>query len=184
MRQATSKAVAGSSANRRQVLSLAAGIALLAGVTTAHAQSTGIVPCDDFLTKYDACIVSKVPEAQRAMYKTQIDQTRKAWVDMAKNPSTKATMEATCKQTLDATKASLTALWLHVLTGACAAEKEWRRAPFLDGERGEAGGAADDNGEALFRNFGRNDVCSAGARFHDQAARLQGAVCKPSLYSD
>jgi hypothetical protein len=29
------------------------------------------------------------------------------------------------------------------------AEKEWRRAPFLDGERGEAGGVADDNGEAL-----------------------------------
>ena len=110
MRQATSKAVAGSGANCRQLLSLAAGIALLAGVTTAHAQSTGIAACDDFLTKYDACIVSKVPEAQRAMYKTQIDQTRKAWVDMAKNPSTKATMEATCKQTLDATKASLTAL--------------------------------------------------------------------------
>ncbi len=60
------------------------------------------------LTKYDACVVSKVPEAQRAMYKTQIDQTRKAWVDMAKNPSAKATMESTCKQTLDATKASLT----------------------------------------------------------------------------
>ena len=109
MRQATSKTTAGSSANRRQLKSLAAGIALLAGVTTAHAQSTGIVPCDDFLTKYDACIVSKVPEAQRAMYKTQIDQTRKVWVDLAKNPSAKATMEATCKQTLDATKASLTA---------------------------------------------------------------------------
>jgi hypothetical protein len=109
MRQATSKAAAGPSANRRQVLSLAAGIALLAGVTTAHAQSTGIATCDDFLTKYDACIVSKVPEAQRAMYKTQIDQTRKAWVDMAKNPSAKAAMESSCKQTLDATKASLTA---------------------------------------------------------------------------
>src|SRR5262245_6479486 len=112
MRQATLKAVAGSSANRRHVLSLAAGIigmALLAGVTTAHAQSTGIAACDDFLTKYDSCIVSKVPEAQRAMYKTQIDQTRKVWIDMSKNPSTKATMEATCKQTLDATKASLTA---------------------------------------------------------------------------
>jgi hypothetical protein len=110
MRQATSKAVAGSSGSRRQALSLAAGIALLAGATTAHAQSTGIAPCDDFLTKYDACVTSKVPETQRAMYKTQIDQTRKVWVDMAKNPSTKATMEATCKQTLDATKASLTAL--------------------------------------------------------------------------
>ena len=110
MRQATSKAAAGSRANRPQVLSLAAGMALLAGVTAAHAQSTGIASCDDFLTKYDACVVSKVPEAQRAMYKTQIDQTRKAWVDMAKNPSVKATMESTCKQTLDATKASLTSL--------------------------------------------------------------------------
>jgi hypothetical protein len=109
MRQATSKIAAGSHANRRQVLSLATGIALLTGIATAHAQSTGIAACDDFLTKYDACVVSKVPEAQRAMYKTQIDQTRKAWVDMARNPSAKATMESTCKQTLDATKASLTA---------------------------------------------------------------------------
>ncbi|WP_065750184.1 hypothetical protein [Bradyrhizobium paxllaeri] len=111
MRQATSKAVAGSNASRRKLFSLAGitGIVLFAGVAAANAQSTGIASCDDFLTKYDACIVSKVPEAQRAMYKTQIDTTRKAWVDMAKNPSTKATMEATCKQTLDATKASLTA---------------------------------------------------------------------------
>jgi len=28
-----------------------------------------------------------------------------------------------------------------------------------------SGRAADDAGEALFRNFGRNDVCTAGARF-------------------
>lgn len=41
--------------------------------------------------------------------KTQIDQTRKTWADMAKNASTKATMETTCKQTMDATKASLAA---------------------------------------------------------------------------
>jgi hypothetical protein len=101
MRQAASK-----------VGALAAGITgavLLVGVTAANAQSTGIAACDEFLTKYDACVGSKVPEAQRATFKTQIDQTRKAWVDMAKNPSTKATMEATCKQTMDATKASLTA---------------------------------------------------------------------------
>jgi hypothetical protein len=140
MRQATSKAVAGSSANRRQVLSLAAGIALLAGVTAAHAQSTGIVPCDDFLTKYDACVASKVPEAQRAMYKTQIDQTRKAWVDMAKNPSTKASME-----------------------------KEWRRAPFLDGERGRS--------ERCGRKVG-----SARVRFTTRHASFQGAAATPYSY--
>jgi len=101
MRQATSK-----------VGALAAGIAgavLLVGLTPANAQSTGVAACDEFLTKYDACVGSKIPEAQRATFKTQIDQTRKAWVDMAKNPSAKATMEATCKQTMDATKASLTA---------------------------------------------------------------------------
>lgn len=98
MRQATSK-----------IGALVAGLVLLVGVTAANAQSTGVAACDEFLTKYDACVGSKIPEAQRATFKTQIDQTRKAWIDMAKNPSAKTTMEATCKQTMDATKASLTA---------------------------------------------------------------------------
>lgn len=112
MRQATSKTVAGSSANRRKLFSCAgvAGIALIAGVAVAQAQSTGIAVCDEFLTKYDACVVSKVPEAHRATYKTQMDQTRKSWLDMSKDPSTKGAMEATCKQTMDAMKPSLTAL--------------------------------------------------------------------------
>lgn len=111
MRQATSKAVAGSSTNLRQMLSRAGimGIALLAGVTVAHAQSTGVAACDDFLTKYDSCVVSKIPAEQRAMYKTQLDQTRKAWVDMSKNPGAKGAMEASCKQTMDAMKTSLAA---------------------------------------------------------------------------
>ena len=73
----------------------------------ARAQSTGIAACDDFLTKYDTCVTSKLPEAQRATYKAQLDQTRKAWLDMAKNPSTKPAMEQSCKQTTDAIKASL-----------------------------------------------------------------------------
>jgi len=109
MRHATSKTAAGSSSNMRRVSPLApiAGLALLAGVTAAHAQSTGIASCDDFLTKYDTCVTSKIPEAQRAMFKTQLDQTRKTWVDMAKNPSAKSAMEATCKQTMDAIKTSL-----------------------------------------------------------------------------
>ncbi|MCP3467134.1 MULTISPECIES: hypothetical protein [unclassified Bradyrhizobium] len=108
MRQATSKAAAGSSANWRRILPGITGLALLAGVTAAHAEGTGIAVCDEFLTKYDACITSKIPAEQRATYKSQIDQMRKTWTDLAKNPSTKATMESACKQTIDATKASLT----------------------------------------------------------------------------
>ena len=86
-----------------------AGAALLtiAVAGPARAQSTGIAACDDFLQKYDTCVTSKLPEAQRATYKAQLDQTRKMWVDMAKNPSAKSTMEGTCKQTMDAIKTSL-----------------------------------------------------------------------------
>ena len=137
MRQATLKAAAGSSANRRQMLSLAAGIALLAGVTTAHAQSTGIAACDDFLTKYDACVVSKVPEAQRAMYKTQIDQNAQG-VD---RPGQESVGEVDHGSDLQADpgcdKGLANGLWLLVLTSMRPLKTEWRRAPFLGGERGE-----------------------------------------------
>jgi hypothetical protein len=111
MHHKQSKAERGSRTNRRNASLLAGitGVALLAGMAAAQAQSTGIATCDDFLTKYDSCISSKIPAEQRAMYKTQIDQTRKTWIDMAKNPSSKAAMESSCKQTIDAMKASLTA---------------------------------------------------------------------------
>jgi len=99
------------SLNVRRALPLGCitGVALLiAGtVTSAQTQSTGVAACDEFLTKYDACVTSKLPAAQRATYKAQLDQTRKLWVDMVKDPSAKATLEATCKQTMEAIKASL-----------------------------------------------------------------------------
>ena len=94
---------------RHTISSGITGLALLASVTAANAQSTGIAVCDEFLTKYESCVTSKVPAEQRATFKTQIDQMRKTWVDLSKNASTKATMESTCKLTMDATKASLTA---------------------------------------------------------------------------
>jgi hypothetical protein len=84
------------------------GAAFLAIATvTAQAQSTGIKTCDDFLAKYDTCVTSKMPAEARATYKAQLDQMRKSWADMAKNPATKSTMEASCKQSMDATKTAL-----------------------------------------------------------------------------
>jgi hypothetical protein len=111
MRYTTTKAAIGSGLGKRRALLLLhlAGAALLtiALAGPARAQSTGIAACDDFLTKYDVCVTAKLPEAQRATYKVQLEQTRKAWLDMAKNPSAKSTMEQSCKQTSDAMKASL-----------------------------------------------------------------------------
>jgi hypothetical protein len=109
MHYAKSQAAVVSHARRALPLACVTGAALLAIATaTAYAQSTGIAACDDFLKKYETCVTSKLPEAARATYKTQLDQTRKAWVDMAKTPA-KSSMEATCKQTMDAMKTALQA---------------------------------------------------------------------------
>ena len=111
MRYTMTKAAIGSCPTTRTMLPFlhVAGAVLLAIAVAgpARAQSTGIAACDDFLQKYDTCVTSKLPEAQRATYKAQLDQTRKMWVDMAKNPSTKPAMEGSCKQTMEAIKASL-----------------------------------------------------------------------------
>ena len=111
MRYTTTKVAIGARLSTRRALLLlhltAAALFAIAVAGPARAQSTGIAACDDFLQKYDTCVTSKLPEAQRATYKAQLDQTRKIWVDMAKNPSAKSTMEGTCKQTMDAIKTSL-----------------------------------------------------------------------------
>lgn len=111
MRNTMTKAAVGSRSSRRGALLLlhltAAALFVVAMAGPARSQSTGIAACDDFLQKYDTCVTSKLPEAQRATYKTQLDQTRKMWVDMAKNPSAKPAMEGSCKQTMEAIKASL-----------------------------------------------------------------------------
>jgi hypothetical protein len=73
-------------------------LALISLSTSANAQSTGVAACDDFLKKYETCVTTKVPEAQRATFKGQLDQTRKAWSDMAKNAAIKASLAGTCKQ--------------------------------------------------------------------------------------
>ena len=111
MRSTMTKVAIGLRLSTRRALLLlhltAAALFVMAVAGPAHAQSTGIAACDEFLQKYDTCVTSKLPEAQRATYKAQLDQTRKMWLDMAKNPSAKSTMEGTCKQTMDAIKTSL-----------------------------------------------------------------------------
>lgn len=87
----------------------AAFAAMTVAATAVHAQSTGVAACDDFLAKYETCITSKIPGAQQATFKGQLDQTRKTWADAAKNPAAKPTLEAVCKQSADQMKTSLQA---------------------------------------------------------------------------
>ena len=66
--------------------------------TTPTAEKIGVPECDDFITKYDACVSSKVPEAARAQYKSAVAQWRTSWKKLAENPATKGTLAAACKQ--------------------------------------------------------------------------------------
>lgn len=86
------------------VLFAGAASAMLTIAVPAYAQSTGIAVCDDFLTKYETCISSKVPAAQQSMFKGQFDQTRKTWSDLAKNPGSKPSLEGMCKQSIEQIK--------------------------------------------------------------------------------
>lgn len=91
----------------RATLIAGSALSLTMFSSVLQAQTTGIAACDDFLKKYEACITGKVPAAQRPIFQGQFDQVRKAWSDMAKNASTKPSLEAACKQTGDQMKASL-----------------------------------------------------------------------------
>lgn len=84
------------------------GVALTCS-SVASAQTTGVAACDDFLKKYEACVTTKVPAAQRATFQGQLDQTRKTWTDLAKNPSTKTALEGSCKQTTEHLKTAMQA---------------------------------------------------------------------------
>jgi hypothetical protein len=77
--------------------------------TGLSAQTTGIAACDDFLKKYEACVTSKIPAAQKATFQTQLDQMRKAWSDAAKNAAAKPTLESSCRQSAEQMKASMSA---------------------------------------------------------------------------
>src|SRR5262245_13994253 len=97
-----------SSTMRRSAILTSAAF-MLATLPTGVSAQTGVASCDDFLKKYEASLASKVPAAQRATFQTQFDQTKKAWSDLAKNPSTKAGLEGACKQMSDQMKTAMTA---------------------------------------------------------------------------
>lgn len=69
--------------------------------TTANATKIGIEECDSFLTSYDNCVSTKVPEAARAQYRTAINTWRTEWKKLADNPQTRSTLANVCKTQLE-----------------------------------------------------------------------------------
>jgi hypothetical protein len=80
-----------------------------ANTTMASADKIGVPECDDYIEKYEACLNSKVPEAQRAAFKSSFETMRKTWKASATNPQTKSALASGCKQAHDAAKQSMSA---------------------------------------------------------------------------
>jgi hypothetical protein len=72
----------------------------------AAAGATGVAECDTYLTKVMACVEDKIPEAQKAMVKKSIDDSKATWAAA----TDKAALAATCTKAMDQAKASFGAM--------------------------------------------------------------------------
>ena len=77
------------------------------GTAAATGDNIGVPECDDFITKYDACVSNKVPEMVRAQYKDAIARWRSEWRRMANDPATRGQLAAACKQAAEQQSAAL-----------------------------------------------------------------------------
>jgi len=78
--------------------------------TTADSSSpnTGVAECDEYITKYEACltkIAKAAPQAEPAL-KQSFEAQRTSFKTAAANPQSKATLATTCKQAIETAKTS------------------------------------------------------------------------------
>jgi hypothetical protein len=77
--------------------------------TTASASGgeIGIPECDNYMTKYRACIESKVPDAAKAAMRQGFDQATSAWKQAAATPAAREGLAQACKQATDVAKTAM-----------------------------------------------------------------------------
>ncbi len=81
---------------------------------TASAQDTGIPACDDFYKAYEACISTKIPEAQRATFKQALDSGKASIKQASSNAAARPQLEQSCtmqKQQMSQAMASYNCKW-------------------------------------------------------------------------
>lgn len=71
--------------------------------------SVGVPECDNYITKYTACVSGKVPEASRAQLQASLDQMRASWKQAASTDAGKAGLAQACTAASDAAKQSMAA---------------------------------------------------------------------------
>lgn len=67
----------------------------------AGADSTGVAECDEYVTKYEACM-SKMPVAAKAQMEQAFKAQRDGFRQTAATPEGKTALKTSCKQLVDA----------------------------------------------------------------------------------
>ena len=75
--------------------------------TTTSAAVTGVAECDEYISKYEACVKDKVPASMRAQMQATLDASRNAWKTAASTPQGKATLAKTCTDALAAARQAM-----------------------------------------------------------------------------
>ena len=75
--------------------------------TTGSGDKIGVPECDDFITKYEACISDKVPQAARAQFNSTLKQWRDSWRQAAATPQGKAGLAQGCKMSAEQARQSM-----------------------------------------------------------------------------
>jgi len=76
---------------------------------TSGGDKIGVAGCDDYIEKYEACVMGKVPEAARMTMQSSIEQMRQSWKQVAANPQAKAALAGGCNQARAASKQAMSA---------------------------------------------------------------------------
>ena len=76
---------------------------------TAAGEKIGVPECDAFLTAYENCVTTKVPEQARAQFQAGMKTWRTEWKRLADNPQTKGSLVEACKRQHEAQRTALKA---------------------------------------------------------------------------
>jgi hypothetical protein len=71
-------------------------------------ENVGVPECDDYLSKYEACVRDKVPEASQAAMAKNLVQLRAAWKQAARTEAGKQRLATACETALETAKQAMT----------------------------------------------------------------------------
>ena len=75
--------------------------------SSASVAQVGVAECDTFITAYENCITTKVPEATRAQFRTSMTTWRTEWKKLADNPQTRGTLVGVCKTQMETARTQM-----------------------------------------------------------------------------